>query len=70
MEPSFSEEDRRYAQLEVIFRTHFAGLYRYIYRQVHHVVIAEDLTEQRRCLYLLARKPNAWGNQRSALIIS
>jgi RNA polymerase sigma factor (sigma-70 family) len=45
MEPSFSEEeDRRDAQLEVIFRTHVADLYRYIYRQVHHAVIAEDLT--------------------------
>ena len=44
MEPSFSEEDRRDAQLEAIFRTHFADLYRYIYRQVHHTVIAEDLT--------------------------
>ena len=44
MEPSFSEEDRSYAQLEAIFRTHVADLYRFIYRQVHHVVIAEDLT--------------------------
>jgi RNA polymerase sigma factor (sigma-70 family) len=44
MEPSFSEEDRRDAQLEAIFRAHFADLYRYIYRQVHHAVIAEDLT--------------------------
>ncbi len=44
MEPSFSEEDRRDAQLEAIFRTHFADLYRYIYRQVHHAIIAEDLT--------------------------
>lgn len=44
MEPSFSEEDRRYAQLEVIFRTHFADLYRHIYRQVNNAVIAEDLT--------------------------
>ena len=44
MEPSFSEEDRRDAQLEAIFRTHVADLYRYIYRQVHHAVIAEDLT--------------------------
>ncbi len=43
MEPSFSEEDRRDAQLEVIFRTHFADLYRYIYRQVNDAVIAEDL---------------------------
>jgi RNA polymerase sigma factor (sigma-70 family) len=45
MEPSFSEEeDRRDAQLEAIFRTHVADLYRYIYRQVRHAVIAEDLT--------------------------
>ncbi|HZR42417.1 MAG TPA: sigma-70 family RNA polymerase sigma factor [Ktedonobacteraceae bacterium] len=44
MEHSFSGEDRRDAQLEAIFRTHFADLYRYIYRQVHHTVIAEDLT--------------------------
>jgi len=44
MGPSFSEEDRRDAQLEAIFRTHVADLYRYIYRQVHHAVIAEDLT--------------------------
>src|SRR6266567_3814494 len=44
MEPSFSEEDRRDARLEAIFRTHFADLYRYIYRQVHNAVIAEDLT--------------------------
>jgi len=44
MEPSFSEEDRRDAQLETIFRTHFAELYRYIYRQVRHAAIAEDLT--------------------------
>src|SRR5947207_10030974 len=44
MEPSFSEEERRDAQLEAIFRTHFADLYRYIYRQVRHAAIAEDLT--------------------------
>src|SRR5258707_9587710 len=44
MELSFSEEERRDAQLEAIFRTHFADLYRYIYRQVHHAIIAEDLT--------------------------
>ncbi|GAC1349148.1 MAG: hypothetical protein NVSMB27_19540 [Ktedonobacteraceae bacterium] len=44
MEPSCSEEDSRAAQLEAIFRTHFADLYRYIYRQVHHAAIAEDLT--------------------------
>ena len=44
MEPSFSEEDSRDAQLEAIYRTHVADLYRYIYRQVHQAVIAEDLT--------------------------
>lgn len=44
MEPSFSEEDRRDDQLEIIFRTHVADLYRYIYRQVHNAAIAEDLT--------------------------
>jgi RNA polymerase sigma factor (sigma-70 family) len=44
MEPSSSEEDRNYAQLEAIFRAHVADLYRYIYRQVHQAVIAEDLT--------------------------
>jgi RNA polymerase sigma factor (sigma-70 family) len=44
MEPSSSEEDSRYAQLEAIFRTHGADLYRSIYRQVHQAVIAEDLT--------------------------
>src|SRR5947209_15392800 len=44
MEPSFSEVDRRDAQLEAIFRTHFADLYRYIYRQVQSAVVAEDLT--------------------------
>ncbi|HEV2579575.1 MAG TPA: sigma-70 family RNA polymerase sigma factor [Ktedonobacteraceae bacterium] len=44
MEPSFSEEDGSSAQLEAIFRTQFAGLYRYIYRQVRHAAIAEDLT--------------------------
>jgi RNA polymerase sigma factor (sigma-70 family) len=45
MEPSSPEEDsRRDAQLESIFRTHVADLYRYIYRQVHHAIIAEDLT--------------------------
>ena len=41
MGPSFSEEERRDAQLETIFRTHVAELYRYIYRQVHHAVIAD-----------------------------
>src|SRR5579859_632526 len=44
MQPLSSEEESRDAQLEVIFRTHVANLYRYIYRQVHHAVIAEDLT--------------------------
>jgi RNA polymerase sigma factor (sigma-70 family) len=44
MEPSSSEEDHKYAQLEAIFRAHFAELYRYVYRQVHQAVIAEDLT--------------------------
>lgn len=44
MEPSSSEEDRNYAQLEAVFRAHFADLYRYVYRQVHQAVIAEDLT--------------------------
>src|SRR5579871_255225 len=44
MEPLFSDEDRRDAQLEAIFRTHFADLYRYIYRQVREAAIAEDLT--------------------------
>src|ERR1700680_1120469 len=44
MGPSCSEDDRRDAQLEAIFRTHFADLYRYIHRQVHHAAIAEDLT--------------------------
>lgn len=44
MEPSFSEEESRDAQLEAIYRTHVADLYRYIYRQVQQAVIAEDLT--------------------------
>lgn len=44
VEPSSSEEDRRDTQLEAIFRTQVADLYRYIYQQVHHSVIAEDLT--------------------------
>lgn len=44
MESAFVEEDGRERQLEVIFRTHFADLYRYIYRQVHHALVAEDLT--------------------------
>ncbi|HEV2659000.1 MAG TPA: sigma-70 family RNA polymerase sigma factor, partial [Ktedonobacteraceae bacterium] len=39
-----SEEGSRDAQLEAIFRAHFADLYRYIYRQVHDAVVAEDLT--------------------------
>ncbi len=44
MESPFFEEDSRDDQLEAIFRTHVADLYRYIYRQVHNPVIAEDLT--------------------------
>ncbi|HLX57772.1 MAG TPA: sigma factor, partial [Ktedonobacteraceae bacterium] len=44
MEPLYSEEDWRDAQLETIFRTQVADLYRYIYQQVHQTVIAEDLT--------------------------
>lgn len=44
MESAFAEEDGRERQLEAIFRTQFAGLYRYIYRQVHHPLVAEDLT--------------------------
>jgi RNA polymerase sigma factor (sigma-70 family) len=43
MNPSFSD-DSRDAQLEAIFRTHVADLYRYIYRQVREAAIAEDLT--------------------------
>jgi RNA polymerase sigma factor (sigma-70 family) len=43
VEPSDSE-DMRDAQLEAIFRTQAADLYRYIYRQVHQAVLAEDLT--------------------------
>ena len=39
-----SEKGSRDAQLEAIFRAHFADLYRYIYRQVGDAVIAEDLT--------------------------
>jgi RNA polymerase sigma factor (sigma-70 family) len=44
MEPSCSEEDQRDTQLEAIFRTQAADLYRFIYRQVHQATIAEDLT--------------------------
>ncbi len=44
MEPSYSEEEMNNAQLEAIFRTHVTDLYRYIYRQVRHAIIAEDLT--------------------------
>ena len=44
MDSSFSEEDSRDAQLEMIFRTHVADLYRYIYRQINDTVVAEDLT--------------------------
>src|SRR5581483_11711192 len=43
MESAFAEEDGRDSQLEAIFRTQFAGLYHYIYRQVHHPLVAEDL---------------------------
>jgi RNA polymerase sigma factor (sigma-70 family) len=41
---AFSEADGRYTLLEVIFRSHYADLYRYIHRQVHNAIIAEDLT--------------------------
>lgn len=44
MESAFADEGGRDTQLEAIFRTQFADLYRYIYRQVHHVLVAEDLT--------------------------
>jgi RNA polymerase sigma factor (sigma-70 family) len=44
MESAFAEEGGRDTQLEAIFRTQFADLYRYIYRQVHHAQVAEDLT--------------------------
>jgi len=44
MQPLSSEEESRDVQLEAIFRTYVADLYRYIYRQVRHAVIAEDLT--------------------------
>jgi RNA polymerase sigma factor (sigma-70 family) len=44
MESAFAEEGGRDAQLEAIFRTQVADLYRYIYRQVHHALVAEDLT--------------------------
>jgi RNA polymerase sigma factor (sigma-70 family) len=44
MDPSSSEEDGNYARLDAIFRTHVAGLYRYIYRRVHNAVVADDLT--------------------------
>lgn len=44
MEPVFSEGERRDAQLDAIFRAHVADLYHYIYRQVKHVAVAEDLT--------------------------
>ena len=44
MESGFSEEHARDAQLEAIFRTQFADLYRYIYRQVYNALVAEDLT--------------------------
>lgn len=44
MGPSSSEEDKRDAQLEAIFRAQAADLYRYILRQVHEAALAEDLT--------------------------
>jgi RNA polymerase sigma-70 factor (ECF subfamily) len=44
MEPSFSEEEARDSQLEVIFRAQAADLYQFIYRQVRAAAIAEDLT--------------------------
>ena len=44
MEPLFSDEDGKDAQLEAIFRANVADLYRYIYRQVKHAALAEDLT--------------------------
>ncbi|HEY0755562.1 MAG TPA: RNA polymerase sigma factor [Ktedonobacteraceae bacterium] len=43
MESAWASEDGREKQLEAIFQTQFAGLYRYIYRQVHHPLVAEDL---------------------------
>jgi RNA polymerase sigma factor (sigma-70 family) len=44
MESAWASEDGRDRQLEAIFRTQFADLYRYIYHQVHHALVAEDLT--------------------------
>jgi RNA polymerase sigma factor (sigma-70 family) len=45
MESSFSDgEETGSSALEQVFRAHFADLYRYIYRQVKHAMIAEDLT--------------------------
>jgi len=44
MESPRSEEDKRDAQLEAVFRSQAADLYRYIYRQVHQAAAAEDLT--------------------------
>jgi RNA polymerase sigma factor (sigma-70 family) len=44
MGTAFAEGDGRDAQLEAIFRAQFAGLYRYIYRQVRNALVAEDLT--------------------------
>lgn len=43
MKSAWASEDGRERQLEAIFRTQFADLYRYIYRQVHHPLVAEDL---------------------------
>jgi RNA polymerase sigma factor (sigma-70 family) len=44
VESSRAEDDRREAQLDAIFRTQAADLYRYIYRQVHQAALADDLT--------------------------
>lgn len=44
MEPTSSEEEARDRQLEAIFRSQAADLYRYIYRQVRQAALAEDLT--------------------------
>lgn len=44
MEPSGAEDDERDVHLEAVFRAQAVDLYRYIYRQVHQAVVAEDLT--------------------------
>ena len=44
MESSQLEDNRREGQLDAIFRTQAADLYRFIYRQVHQAALAEDLT--------------------------